>query len=117
MANHRSVQWFAFKFASRTYAFKCLAQGPSILVTEFGAFIRHYLDPCLAANNWTKYMDDIGSTVQNFDEFTPNLRNIIECIRRSGLKLSPVNAKLAHKKSNFLESTSHQMEYQLKIQK
>ena len=102
MADDRSVQLLAFNFASRTYAYKCLAQGLSKSMTGFSAFIHHYLDPCLAANFCTQYMDDIGSAVKNFDELIPNLRKIFECIRRSGLKLSPVKCKIGTHKIKFL---------------
>ena len=102
MADDRSVQLLAFNFASRTYAYKCLAQGLSKSVTGFSAFIRHYLDPCLAANICTQYMDDIGSAVKIFDELIPNLRKIFECIRRSGLKLSPGKCEIGTQKIKFL---------------
>ena len=102
MADDRSVQLLAFNYASRTYAYKCLAQGLSKSVTGFSAFISHYLDPCLAANICTQYMDDIGKAVKNFDELIPNLRKIFECIRRSGLKLSPGKRKIGTQKIKFL---------------
>ena len=89
MADNLSVQILAFNFASRTYAYKCLAQGLSKSVTGFSSFIRHYLDPCLAANTCTHYMDNIGSAVHNFDELIPSLKKIFECVGSSGLKLSP----------------------------
>ena len=50
MADDLSVRLLAFNFGSRTYAYKCLAQGLSKSVTGFSSFIRHYLDPCLAAD-------------------------------------------------------------------
>ena len=102
MADDRSVQLLAFNYASRTYAYKCLAQGLSKSVTGFSAFITHYLDPCLAANNCTQYMDDKGSAVKNFDALIPNLRKIFECIRRSGLKLSPGKCEIGTQKIKFL---------------
>ena len=102
MADEKSIQLLAFNFASRTYAYKCLAQGLSKSVTGFSSFIRHYLDPCLAANICTQYMDDIGSAVKNFDELIPNLRKIFECIRKSGLKLSPDKCEIGTQKIKFL---------------
>ena len=83
MADEKSLQLLAFNFASRTYAYKCLARGLSKSVTGFSSFIRHYLDPCQAANICTQYMDDNSSAVKNFDELIPNLRKIFECIRKS----------------------------------
>ena len=49
MADDLSVQLFAFNFGSRTYAYKCLAQGLKKSVTGFSSFIRHYLNPCLSS--------------------------------------------------------------------
>ena len=66
MADDVSVQLLAFNFASRTYAYKCLAQVLNKSVTGFSSFIRHYLDPCLASGNFTQFMDDIGNAVTSF---------------------------------------------------
>ena len=46
-------------------------------------------------------MDDIGSAVKNFDESIPSLRKIFECIRTSGVKLSPNKYKFATQKVKF----------------
>ena len=54
MADPLSVQLLAFNFASSTYAYKVLAQGLSKSVTGFSAFVRKYLDQCLAANLCTQ---------------------------------------------------------------
>ena len=76
MADDFSVQLLAFNFASRTYAYKCLAQGLNKSVTGFSSLIRHYLDPCLASANCTQFMEDIGNAVTNFDQLVPSLRII-----------------------------------------
>ena len=102
MADDLSVQLLSFNFASRTYAYKCLAQGLSKSVTGFSSFVRHYLDQCLAANICTQYMDDIGSGVEKFEELVPNLRKIFECIRKSGLKLSPNKCQFGVQQITFL---------------
>ena len=49
MADPLSVQ-NAFDFASRTMAYQRLARGLNRAVTEFSAFVRNYLEPCLSAN-------------------------------------------------------------------
>ena len=102
MADDLSIQLLAFNFASRTYAYKCLAQGLSKSMTGFSSFIRHYLDQCLAANICTQYMDYIGSGVETFEELIPNLRQIFECVRKSGLKLSPGKCEFGVQKITFL---------------
>ena len=62
------VQLLPFSFASRTYAYKCLPQGLSIFVICFSSFIKHFFDPCLAANICTQYMDDICSAIEKFKD-------------------------------------------------
>ena len=101
MADDLSVQLLAFNFGSRTYAYKCLAQGLSKSVTGFSSFIRHYLDPCLAADMCTQFMDDIGSAVNNYQELIPTLKKIFECIRKSGLKLSPKKCEIGTQRMKF----------------
>ena len=102
MADDLSVQLLAFNFGSRTYAYKCLAQGLSKSVTGFSSFIRHYLDPCLRADLCTQFMDDIGSAVNNFQDLTPTLQKIFECIGRSGLTLSPKKCEIGTQRMKFL---------------
>ena len=89
-------------FGSRNYAYKCLGQGLSKSVTGFSSFIRHYLDPCLAADLCTQFMDDIGSAVNNFQELTPTLEKTFECIRRRGLKLSLKKCEIGTQRMKFL---------------
>ena len=97
-----SVQLLAFNFSSPTYAYKCLAQGLNKSVTGFNSFILHYLNPCLAADMGTQFMDDIGSAVHTFDELIPTLSKIFECVRKSGLKLSPGKCEIGTDKMKFL---------------
>ena len=104
MADDTSVQLLAFNFSSRTYAYKCLALGLSKSVNGFSSFIRYYLDPCLAAGICTQFMDDIGSAVTEFILLLPSLRKIFDCIRRSGLKLSPEKCEIASQSIKFLGS-------------
>ena len=63
MADDLSVQLLAFNFASRDFAYNCLAQGLNISVTGFSSFVKHYLVTCLAANVCTQLMDDIAAGV------------------------------------------------------
>ena len=105
MADDLSVQLLAFNFASRTFAYTCLAQGLNKSVTGFSSFVKHYLDPCLAANICTQFMDDIAAGVNEFDELIPVLRKIFDCLRTSGLKLSAHKCEFGTTKINYLGST------------
>ena len=105
MADDLSVQLLAFNFASRTFACNCLAQGWNKSVTGFSSFLKHYLDPCLAANVCTQFMDDIAAKVNHFDEMIPALRKIFDCLRQLGLKLSAHKCEFGTTKIDYLGST------------
>ena len=102
MADDLSTQLLTLNFSACTCTYKCLAQGLSKSVTGFSAFIRHYLNPCLAVDIGTQFMDDIGRGVETFQQIEPNLRKNFECIRRSGLKPSPEKSRKATKTMQFL---------------
>ena len=102
MAEDLSVQLLAFNCLSRTFAYKCLARGLGKSVTLFSSFIRHYLDPCLAADICTQFTDDIGCAVNNFEELIPTLKKIFNCIRHTGLNLSPEKCEMAAQSMKFL---------------
>ena len=105
MADDLSVQLWAFNFASRTFAYNCLAQGLNKSVTGFSSFVKHYLDPCLAANVCTQIMEDIAAGVKNFDEMIPALRKIFDCLRESGLKYSAHKCDFGTTKIDHFGST------------
>ena len=50
MADQRSIEMLAFNFASRTYAYKRLAQGLSRALSAFSSFMREYLDKVIKAD-------------------------------------------------------------------
>ena len=105
MADDLSVQLLAFNFASRTFAYNCLAQGLNKSVTGFSSFVKHYLDKCLAANVCTQFMDDIATGVTCFDEMLPTMRQIFDCLSESGLKLSAHKCEFGTTKIDYLGST------------
>ena len=88
MADQRSVEMLAFKFASRTFAFKRLAQGLSRSVSAFSRFMREYLDPVVKADQSAQYIDDIGIAANNGTDLTRNIRSVFKCIRQAGFKLT-----------------------------
>ena len=50
VADQWSVEMLAFNFASKTFAYKRLAQGLSRSVSAFSSFMREYLDPVVKAD-------------------------------------------------------------------
>ena len=105
MAGDLSVQLLAYNFASRTFAYNCLAQGFTKSVRGFCSFVKHYLDPCLEANVCTQVMEDIAAGVNNLDEMIPALRKAFDCLRESGLKLSANKCEIGTTKIDYLGST------------
>ena len=82
-----------------------LAQGLNKSVTGFSSFVRSYLDSCLAANLCTQFMDDIGCGVETFEQMIPTLRQIFDCLRKSGLRLTPQKCEFGMPSINFLGNT------------
>ena len=70
MADERSVEMLAFNFASRTFAYKRLAQGLSRSVFAFSSFMREYLDPVVKADQCAQYVDDMGIAANNATDLT-----------------------------------------------
>ena len=87
MADQRSVEMLAINFASKTFAYKRLAQGLSRSVSAFSSFMREYLDPVVKAYQCAQYVGDIGIAANNATDLTPNLRAVFKCSRQAGLKL------------------------------
>ena len=70
MADQRSVEMLAFNFASRTFAYRRLAQGLSRSVSAFSSFMREYLDSVVKADQCAQYVDDIGIAANNATDLT-----------------------------------------------
>ena len=60
MADQRSIKMLAFNFASRTFAYRRLAQRFSCALSAFSSFIRKYLEKVIKADQFAQYVDDIG---------------------------------------------------------
>ena len=88
MADQRSVEMLAFNFASRTFAYKRLAQGLSRSLSAFSSLMCEYLDPVLKGDQCAQYVDDIGIAANNATDLTRNIRAVFQCIRNAGLKLT-----------------------------
>ena len=102
MTDPLSVQLLAFNFASRRIADQRLARELNRAVTGFSAFVRNYLEPCFSASICTQFMDDIGCRVDSPEQLLPYLRQNFQCLRRSGLKLSPEKRVFGSEQVSFL---------------
>ena len=84
MADQRSIEILAFKFASRTFAYKRLAQQLSRALSAFSSFMREYFK----ADQCAQYVDDIGIAANSVTQLKCNIRAAFGCIRQAGHKLS-----------------------------
>ena len=116
MTDYFPIQDLAFKNASRTFAYICLAQGLTKAVTGFSSIVKHCRDSCLAVNVCTHFMDDIPARVGDFDEMIPALRGIFD--RELGLKLSAHKCQHGTTKVDYISSTiTPKKEIQPKVKK
>ena len=94
MADQQSIELLAFNFASRTFAYRRLAQGPNRSISAFSSFIRKYLDPVVKADQCAQYVDDIGIAANAPEQLLKNLGAVFQCLRKAGLKLSMAKCNL-----------------------
>ena len=88
MADQRSVELLAFNFASRTFAYRRLAEGLSRALSAFSSFMREYLDAIIKAVQCAQYVDDIGIAANTTEQLIKNIIAVFKCIRKTGLKLT-----------------------------
>ena len=105
MADQRLVQMLAFNFASRTFAYKRLAQGLSRSVSAVSSVMREYLDPVVKADQCAQYVDDIGIAASNATDLTRNIRAVFKCIRKAVLNLTIEKCHFGVRQFEFLGRT------------
>ena len=105
MADQKSIKMLAFNFASRTFAYRRLAQGLSRALSAFSIFMREYLDRVIKADQCAQYVDDIGVAATDANQLIVNLRATFQCIREAGLKLSMHKCHFGATEIDFLGRT------------
>ena len=105
MADQRSVEMLAFNFASKTFAYKRLAQGLGKSESAFSSFMPEYLDPVVKADQCAQYVDDVGIAANNATDLTRNIRAVFKSIRRAGLKLTIEKCHFGDRQVEFLGRT------------
>ena len=105
MAEQQSIELLAFNVASRTFAYRRLAQGLSRSLSAFSSFIRKYLDPVIKADQCAQYVDDIGVAANTPEQLIKNLRAVFQCLRKAGLKLSMTKCHFGVQEVDFLGRT------------
>ena len=105
MAHQQSIELLAFNFASRTFAYRRLAQGLSRSLSAFSSFLREYLDPVIKADQCAQYFNDIGIAANTSEQLIKNLRAVFQCLRNAGLKLSMTKCHFGVQEVDFLGRT------------
>ena len=105
MVDYQSIQMLAFNFASRTFAYRRLAQGLSRSLSAFSSFMIDYLDKTIKADQCAQYVDDIGIAANDTKQLCINIKTVFECIRNAGLKLSMSKCHFGVKQVYFLGRT------------
>ena len=105
MADQRSIEMLAFNFASRTFAYRKLAQGLSRALSAFSSFVREYLDKVIKADQCAQYVDDIGMAANDVEQLINNLRATFQCIQKAGLKLTMHKRHFGATEIDFLGRT------------
>ena len=103
--DYQSIQMLAFNFASRTFAYRRLAQGLSRSLSAFSSFMREYLYRAIKADQCAQYVDDIGIAANDAKQLCANIRTVFECIRNAGLKLTMSKCHFGVKQVDFLGRT------------
>ena len=105
MADQQSIELLAFNFASRTFAYRRLAQGLSRSLSAFSSFIREYLDPVIRTDQFAQYVDDLGIAANTPEQLIKNPRAVFQCLRKAGLKLSMAKCHFGVQEVDFLGQT------------
>ena len=105
MADERSIEMLGFNFASRTFAYRRLAQGLSRALSVFSSFMREYLDKVKKANQCAKNVDDIGIAANDAKHLIKNIRANFQCIRYDGSKLTMHKCHFGATEVDFLART------------
>ena len=105
MADQSSIEMLAFNFASRSFAYRQLAQGHRRALSAFSSSLREYLDHVIKADECAQYVDDIGIAANDAEHLIKNLRATFECIREAVLKLTMHKCYFGATEIDFLGKT------------
>ena len=105
MADQRSIEMLTFNFASRTFAYRHLAQGLGRVLSPFSSFMREYLDKIIKADRCAQYVDEIGIAANDADHLIANLRATFQCIQEAVLKLTMHKCHFGAREIDFLGRT------------
>ena len=76
MTDQQSIELLVFNFASRTFAYRRLAQGLSRFLSEFSSFNREFLDSVIKADQCAQYVDNIDVAASTPQHLIKSLRAV-----------------------------------------
>ena len=103
MVDQQSIELLAFNFASRTFAYRRLAQGLSCSISAFSSLIREYLDPVIKADQCAQYVDDIGIAANTLNMWSKIYEQFSTAYRKLALNSLWPNAILGYNKHICLD--------------
>ena len=102
LAAQHSIELLEFNFASRTFAYRRLAQRHSWSLLAFSSFIREDLDPVIKVDQCPQCIDDIGIAANTPQQLIINLQAVLQCLKIASLKLTMAKSHFAvGKRSRF----------------
>ena len=109
-ADQRSVEMLPFNFASRTFAYKRLAQDLSRSVSAFSSLKREYLDPVAKTDQCAQYVDDIEITANQAMDRSRNVRAVFKCFHQQHWKWPSRSSNSESENLNSYEEQSRRNE-------
>ena len=82
-----------------------MAQGRSRSLSTFSSVCREYLDEIIKADQCSQIVDNVAVAANIFQQLIKNLGSFIQCLRKSGLKLTMAKYIFGVQEVDFLERT------------
>ena len=105
MADQQSIKLLAINFASRTFAYRRLAQGLSRSLSAISSLMRKYFDPVIKADQCAQYVYFIGIAANTPQQLIRNLQAVSKCLRKAGLKPTMAKCNFRVQEVDFLGRT------------
>ena len=117
MVNKRSVGLLGFNFASRTFAYRGLAQCLSRSVFSLPSFVSEYLDPVIKVDRCAQYVIVFRFGANSATDLTRNTRAVIKRVQQAVLKLTIEECHFGVKQVEMLGRTFSQQRISLQDRK
>lgn len=110
--NKQSRPYTAFQTHGNTYEFNFLPFG---LCNSPATFVRLMRGIFRNVQNVVHYFDDIGEHTKSFDEYIPEMRDVLEVLKSNGLTAKPVKTEVARNFTSIFGSYHGHLEIDLEL--